>query len=358
MPQITSIIREDVESIVHDMNEILQAFSNTTIVITGAVGFLCSYFLDIIEYFNRSNPTLSCRVIAVDNFKTGLPERIAHLSANPNFYFLRHDISQPIEIDEPVDWIIHGASIASPTFYRRFPLETIEVNVNGTRYMLELAKQKSIRSMIYLSSSEVYGDPDPAFIPTPENYWGKVSCLGPRACYDESKRLGETLCTIYYRLYDIPVKIIRPFNVFGPGQRLDDLRIIPDFMSSAIKHEPIVLFSDGKATRAFCYVSDAIRGMLFILFSNANGEAFNVGNDREISINALVEKMVNITDSLCLPIEYRASQDINYLTDNPQRRCPDLTKLRLLTSWSPKISLEEGLARTLKSYRELEIEEA
>jgi len=189
-------------------------------------------------------------------------------------------------------------------------------------------------------------------IPTPEDYRGNVSCTGPRACYDESKRLAETLCTTYFRTHRTPVKIMRPFNVYGPGQRLDDQRIMPDLMAAALARRPSVLYSDGRATRSFCYVRDAIRAMLLVLVSDADGEAFNVGNDEETTMSALAELMATVAAPPRLAVEYRVSADKDYLSDNPQRRCPDLSKLRTRTGWRPEVRLADGLARTLASYRE------
>jgi dTDP-glucose 4,6-dehydratase/UDP-glucuronate decarboxylase len=291
-------------------------------------------------------------LISVDNLRSGIATRVAHLEDRPEFRFLHHDISEPLTLDEPVDWIIHGAGIASPTFYRKYPLETIDVNVTGTRRMLELARSPKVRSILCISTSEIYGDPEPAFIPTPENYRGSVSCTGPRACYDESKRLAESLCVIYHNLYATPVKVIRPFNVYGPGQRLDDRRVVPDMISAALERRPLVLYSDGRATRSFCYASDAIRAMLLILLSNADGEAFNVGNDeREISMADFAGELSRIAGPPSLEVVHHTSTDPQYLTDNPQRRCPDLTKLRGRLHWQPKVGLTEGLRRTLRSYQ-------
>ena len=219
--------------------------------------------------------------------------------------------------------------------------------------MLQLAREDGVRGFLILSSSEIYGDPDPRFIPTPEDYWGNVSCTGPRACYDESKRLGETLCTTYFRLYGTPVKMIRPFNVYGPGQRLDDKRIIPDLMTSAVYRRPIVLFSDGRATRSFCYIRDAIAAMWHVLLSPHAGEAFNVGNDtEEISMLDLAERLKQVAGPPWLEVRRQVSADPDYVTDNPPRRCPDLHKLRSFFSWEPRVSLTEGLSRTLRSYVE------
>jgi UDP-glucuronate decarboxylase len=329
----------------------LEPMAGTTLLVTGAAGFLCSFVLDAIVALNEhfQHP---CHVIALDNFRTALPERVEHLRANPNVTFVSHDVTVPYEPPVPVRWILHGASIASPTFYRRFPLETIDANVVGTRLMLELAGRQNVAGFLQLSSSEIYGDPEAAAVPTTEEYLGRVSCTGPRACYDESKRLGETLCLIYHRRDETPVKIVRPFNVYGPGQRLDDARIIPDLVSAALEERPIVLFSDGSATRAFCYLGDFMRGMLSVLVAGAPGEAYNVGNDQEMSIAAAAETMAQVAGSDRVRVEYRRSNDVDYLTDNPQRRCPSLAKVTAATGYRPEIGLHEGLARTLRSYQE------
>ena len=247
---------------------------------------------------------------------------------------------------------MHGATMASPTFYRRFPLETIDVNVTGTRWLLELARAEDVSGMIYMSSSEIYGDPEPSAIPTAEDYRGIVSCTGPRACYDESKRIGETLATIYHRRYGTRVTSIRPFNVFGPGQRLDDGRVVPDLLSAALDGRPLVLLSDGSPTRSFCYARDAAAGILCALVAGERGAAYNVGNDHEVSMAELAETVAAAAAPPAPEIQYRESPDPEYLTDNPNRRCPDLTRLRSVAGWSPEVDLATGLRRTLDSHRE------
>lgn len=332
------------------MGPTLAPLAGSTLLVTGAGGFLCSWLLDLAVAFNATAER-PCRVIAVDNFLSGMPERVAYHEGDPHIRFVRHDMRHPFDPGERVDYLVHGASVASPPFYRKFPLETIDVNVNGTRALLDLARQGA-RSMVFLSTSEIYGDPDPAHIPTAEEYRGFVSCTGPRACYDESKRLGETLCTTYHRLYGTPVKIVRPFNVYGPGQRLDDGRVVPDMLAAALAGRPMVLHSDGRATRAFCYAADGIRGLLHVLLSGSDGEAYNVGNPRtEVSMATLAETMADVAAPPRLPVEYRASADPDYLTDNPQRRCPDTRKLEALAGWVPSVGLAEGLERTLRSFR-------
>lgn len=336
-----------------ELEATLRPLAGTTLLVTGGGGFLCSYFLDVVAYLNDQAWHSPCRMLCVDNLRSGVGERVAHMVGRADFRFVQHDVSQPLPDVGRVDWVIHGASIASPTFYRRYPLETIDVNVGGTRQMLELARRQGARSLLYLSTSEVYGDPEPGWIPTPEHYRGAVSCTGPRACYDESKRLAETLCMTYHGLYGTPVKMVRPFNVYGPGQRLDDQRVIPDLMSSAVYRRPIVLHSDGRATRSFCYVGDAVRAMLRVLASDADGEVFNVGNDQEeVSIADLAGRVCDIAGPPWLEIAHRGSADPHYLIDNPQRRCPDLAKITARFPWRPRVGLAEGLARTLRSYRE------
>jgi len=350
----SSVVLEDARHIVRDLGQALTPLAGSTLLVTGASGFLCSYFLDVVVAANDAGLTPRCSVIGLDNFQSSLPERLDHLRGRDDVELVQHDMREPYRPRRAVEYIVHGASIASPTFYRRFPFETIDVNVNGTRHLLELARTGRARSLLAISTSEIYGDPDPAHIPTAEDYRGNVSCTGPRACYDESKRLGETLCWNYFTSYATPVKVVRPFNVYGPGQRLDDARIIPDLMSAALDRRPLVLYSDGRATRSLCYVRDAIAGMLHVLLSDANGEAFNVGNDaEELSMVEVAERIRDVAGPPPLAITFKASTDPNYLVDSPQRRRPSLQKLRALAPWKPSVGLTEGLERTLRSYREL-----
>ncbi len=344
-------LREDAERVVEALGARMSALEGACLLVTGAGGFLCSNLLDAVAAWNDRRCGAPCRVIAIDNFASGWPARVAHLAGRPEFRFLRQDVCQPLEIEGPVDFLVHGASIASPPAYRARPLETLDVNVTGTRRCLELAR-RGARSMLFLSTSEIYGDPTPDAIPTPESYRGNVSCTGPRACYDEGKRLGETLCSIYWREFGTPVVIARPFNVYGPGQRLDDGRILPDLMSAALARRPLVLRSDGSPTRAFCYASDAVRALLLLLLSDVAGEAVNVGNDQaECSMAELAELVREIAGPPPLEIRREASPDPDYLTDCPQRRCPDLTKLRSRFGYAPEVDLKAGLERLWHSLR-------
>ncbi|MEA4962020.1 NAD-dependent epimerase/dehydratase family protein [Lutispora sp.] len=346
---INKIILEDIIAISEDVKAVSKLLEGQKMLITGGGGFIGAYLLDFIDYCNKNVFDKPASVICIENYKTGSPVRIKHLEGNENFSFLAVDVSKPFEIAGNIDYVIHTASIASPTYYRKYPIETIETNVWGLKNLLDLSGTKKVKSILFFSSSEIYGDPSPDNIPTKETYNGNVSCIGPRACYDESKRLGETLCINYYKQYGLPVKIVRPFNIYGPGLRLGDKRVIPDFFNDAINQGRIEVLSDGTPTRSFCYISDAVSGFIKVLMSDHNGEAFNIGNDEdEISIYELAQKIAGIVGNIT--IYHIKSKEHDYLTDNPQRRCPDLSKSRSLIDYNPRISIDEGLSRLKRWY--------
>lgn len=348
---LNKIIEEDVRDIYLEIGGALKTIEGSSFLISGGGGFLGSYFMDLLKFCNDNIFLEPVTIICVDNFVTGVPERVKHLIDNDSFIMLNADISKPLEISHDVDYIIHAASIASPTFYRKHPIETLETNVLGLKYLIEMGMKKKMKSFLSLSSSEIYGDPDAVHIPTKEDYNGNVSCTGPRACYDESKRLGETMCINYYKEYGLPIKVARPFNVFGPGLKLNDRRVIPDFFNDAIKKHRIEVLSDGTPTRSFCYASDAIKGFMLALLSEFNGEAFNIGNDQtEISMEGTAELIAAIVGNT--EIEYKKSEEKDYLTDNPKRRCPDLNKARTLLKFYPKVEFKTGLERLYKWYRQ------
>lgn len=348
---INKIIEEDVRDIYLEIGGTLKAIEGSSFLISGGGGFLGSYLMDLLEFCNENIFLEPVTVICVDNFVTGVPERVKHLMDNDSFLILHGDVSKPLKFSYDIDYIIHAASIASPMFYRKYPIETIETNVLGLKNLVELGLKKNIKSFLSLSSSEIYGDPDDSHIPTKEEYNGNVSCTGPRACYDESKRLGETLCINYHKEYGVPIKVARPFNVYGPGLKLDDRRVIPDFFNDAICKHSIDVLSDGTPTRSFCYVSDAVKGFMLALLSEFNGEAFNIGNDQtEISMKGIAELIAGIVGNVT--IGYKKSKEKDYLIDNPQRRCPDLTKARTFLNYCPKVELKEGLERLYKWYRQ------
>ncbi|MFO0774928.1 MAG: NAD-dependent epimerase/dehydratase family protein [Nitrospiraceae bacterium] len=335
----------------------VEQLRGSRILLTGAAGFLGFNFLHFFSYLNSlpqgRTKAGAVRVVAADNFLRGQPRWIMELAKSDKHLDLRRcDIVWPWNArDTKFDYIIHGASIASPTFYRQYPLETLDANVTGLRNMLDLAMRAKAKSMLFFSSSEIYGDPVPTEIPTSESYRGNVGCVGPRACYDESKRLGETLCYIYAEKHKLPVKMVRPFNNYGPGLRLTDKRVLPDFFTDVLAGRDLRVLSDGTPTRTFCYASDAVTGYLLALLSNGSGEAYNIGADNlEISMRDLANLVAKVSGGT-LGVTCEVSKDRAYLTDNPQRRCPDLTKARTRLGYNPLVSLEDGLSRLHHWYR-------
>ncbi|MBI4451971.1 NAD-dependent epimerase/dehydratase family protein [Candidatus Woesearchaeota archaeon] len=339
------VVEEDIRSIGEDLKPIANKLSGKTLLITGGAGFLGNYFLLTIEHLNKNVLTEPCKVISVDNFITGMKYQIGE---SGNFKAIKHDIVKPLKIDEKIDYIIHAAGIGSPKFYRIYKIETIDVGVLGTRNVLEMAKEKKVKSFMFFSSSEVYGDPDPRFVPTPETYYGNVSCTGPRSNYDESKRLGETLCVAYNEMHNIPVKMVRPFNVYGPGMREDDYRVIPNFVANAFKGNPLPIYGEGHQTRTFCYITDAMIGFFKMLLSEHNKESFNVGTQEgETSMEELAGMIAEIFGN---KVQVRKAPGLNdaYGKSEPKRRCPDITKIRTLLDYHPKVDLRTGLKRFIK----------
>lgn len=337
------IVDEDVDSIIEDIKDFSSILQGKRFLLIGGSGFLGTYFYKTLIALNEILPK-PIKITIIDNMITG-KNKIKN--RNNNVKFLKADISQNLNIRGRIDYIIHAASIASPPIYRKFPLETIDVNYQGTRNVLELAKKGKTSSILYLSSSEIYGDPD--VIPTPESYKGYVSCTGPRACYDESKRLAETICVIYHKKFGIPIKIARPFNIFGPYLSLDDGRVLPDFIKNAITKSKIIIHSNGTSTRSFCYVTDAIKAFFRILLLAPPGSIFNVGNNEEISINQVAAE-IKKTIGKSVEVKYVASEDVDYVVDNPRRRCPDLTKITKNVGYVPTVRFTEGLRRLCNWY--------
>jgi dTDP-glucose 4,6-dehydratase/UDP-glucuronate decarboxylase len=343
-------IGRDARDIIENMGDLNARFAGKTVLLTGAAGFLGSQFCHYFCGLNDSGLlTESCHLLAYDNLVRGAPAWLTEISSRPDVTFHQADIVRQTEYPR-VDFIIHAASIASPTFYRMHPIETMDANVIGVRRLLEHATKFSVESMIFFSTSEIYGDPDAANIPTSEEYRGNVSCTGPRACYDESKRFGETLVVGFWEARGVPVKTVRPFNNYGPGLAIGDKRVLPDFFQNVLDGNDIVLLSDGTATRTFCYSADAITGYLLALVSEHHGEAFNIGTESpEISMLELARRVIEISGKP-LRVAYEASADPNYLKDNPQRRCPSIAKARAMLSYAPKVSLDEGLERMWAYY--------
>lgn len=353
---------EDWRRIAESLGDRAEAFRGKRVLVTGAAGFLGFGFLHFLSYLDRKfSGQGGVSVVAADNYIRGCPRWLVELvNVHPHVKLVKQDITKPWQhnAEGPFDFIIHAASIASPKVYRAYPLETVETNVSGLRHMLDLARSHGSESILYFSSSEIYGDPPAHEIPTGEGYRGNVACIGPRACYDESKRLGETLCYLYARQYEVPAKIVRPFNNYGPGLRLADGRVLPDFCRDVLADRDIVLRSDGSPTRTFCYVSDALTGYLLVLLSGYHAEPFNIGSEApEVSMRDLAQTLLKTAGSHRQVI-HKPSDEADYLTDNPNRRCPNLEKARTLLGYKPSVDLKFGLNRLLEWYRRfVELEE-
>jgi UDP-glucuronate decarboxylase len=336
------LLASDIEEICRRIAQPAGQLAGKTVLLTGARGFLGRYFSEIVLYLNEHVLEKPCKLVAIDNLITA-GEAGSQIPTLPNITFIQHDAILPLAWEEPVHYVIHAAGIASPFYYRAFPLETLEVAITGTRHMLELAKRQHAR-FVFFSSSEIYGDPDAAHVPTPESYRGKVSCQGPRACYDESKRVGETLCYIYHERYEVATNTIRPFNVYGPGMQEADYRVLPNFASRIKGGKPLNVYGSGNQTRTFCYITDAMVGFLLVLLKGIPGEAYNIGNPLpEISVLELVKTIERVLGRAVAHnvIEYPDS----YPADEPNRRCPDIRKARLQLGFGPEVTIENGLKR-------------
>jgi dTDP-glucose 4,6-dehydratase len=303
------------------------------IVITGAAGFIGSHLSEALLDRGHS-------VVGIDNLLTGDTANIAHL-ANRDFVFIKHDVTNYINVEGPVDAVLHWASPASPIDYLELPIPTLKVGALGTHKALGLAKAKNARFVI-ASTSEVYGDP--LEHPQKESYWGNVNPIGPRGVYDEAKRFAEAMTTAYHRYHGLDAKIVRIFNTYGPRMRLRDGRAVPAFMSQALTGEDVTIFGSGQQTRSFCYVSDLVDGIIRLMESDIN-DPVNIGNPTEMTIEAIARAIIRLTGSSS-KLVYRPLPE-----DDPKVRQPDITRARTLLGWEPKVSLEEGLTRTLEYFR-------
>lgn len=338
------VVRSDIAEIVETLREPARDLAGKTVLLTGGRGFLGRYFMEVFSLLNQTVLDEPCRLVVLDNLITSGREG-SEIPSTPHFQFIRHDVTEPLEWDGDVDYVIHAAGIASPYYYRAYPQETLEVATIGTRNMLELANRNQAR-FVFFSSSEIYGDPDAKHVPTPESYRGNVSCQGPRACYDESKRVGETLCYVFHEKHGTATNTIRPFNVFGPGMQETDYRVMPNFASRIKAGRPLNVYGAGTQTRTFCYITDAMAGFLLVVLRGVPGEAYNIGNPKpEISMLDLIDSIEKVLgrDVARNVIEYPDS----YPADEPMRRCPDIRKARLQIGYEPVVDLEEGLRRFL-----------
>ena len=342
MKEESFLLKSDVSEIASGLGDVAKSFSGKTVLLSGGRGFLGRYFTAVFEHLNAHTLSKPAKLIVADNLITA-GKAGAAFKGSRHVTFIRHDVTKPLPLKKRVDYILHAAGIASPYYYRAFPLETLDVAIWGTRRMLELAQKDQAR-LLFFSSSEIYGDPDPKHVPTSESYRGNIACLGPRACYDESKRVGETLCYIYHNKFGTNASMVRPFNVYGPGMQERDYRVLPNFASRIKADQPLHLYGSGRQTRTFCYVTDAINGFLRALVKGGPGEAYNIGNPNpEVSMMDLVKRSET---ALGRPIKHQVVEyPDSYPADEPMRRCPDITKARLQLGYEPAVALEEGLRR-------------
>ncbi|PYQ87051.1 MAG: NAD-dependent dehydratase [Acidobacteria bacterium] len=303
------------------------------VVITGAAGFIGSHLAEALLDRGYS-------VIGIDNLLTGDTANISHLQ-NRDFLFIKHDVTNYIYIDGPVDFVLHWASPASPIDYLELPIPTLKVGALGTHKALGLAKAKGAR-FVLASTSEVYGDP--LEHPQKETYWGNVNPVGPRGVYDEAKRFAEAMTMAYHRYHGVDTKIVRIFNTYGPRMRVNDGRAVPAFMSQALRNEDVTVFGDGTQTRSFTYIADLVDGIVRLMLSNEN-DPVNIGNPREMTIKEIAETIIRMTRSKSR-IVYKPLP-----TDDPKQRKPDITRARTLLNWQPRVELEEGLVKTIEYFR-------
>jgi len=303
-------------------------------VITGGAGFLGSHLCD---YMIAQDWDVLC----IDNCVTGTPANVRHLEGNPHFRLLQRDVSNYIAVDGTVDYVLNFASPASPVDYLKLPIQTLKVGALGTHNTLGLALAKKAKYFLS-STSECYGDP--AVSPQPESYWGNVNPIGPRGVYDEAKRFAEAMVMAYHRAHGVDTHIVRIFNTYGPRMRLNDGRALPNFVYQALSGQPITVYGEGKQTRSFCYVSDLIEGIYRLMMSDEH-EPTNIGNPHEITILEFAQRIRDLTDAK-VPIIFKPLPQ-----DDPKQRCPDITKARRILGWEPKVSLAEGLEKTLAYFR-------
>ncbi len=312
-------------------------FEDKKILVTGGAGFLGSW---ISQTLVEQGALVTC----IDNLSSGQGSNIAELKERENFTFIQHDISKPIYLEADYELVMHLASRASPFEFDKFPIQILKANTLGIWVALGIAKKHRAR-FLYTSTSEIYGDPDPKYIPTPESYNGNVNPVGPRSCYDESKRAGEAFVKAYELQHGLDTRIVRIFNTFGPKMRAGDVygRVVPRFIEQALSGKPITVFGDGTQTRSFTYVKDQVEGILKLAWvEEARGEVVNIGSNVETEIIELAEIIIRLTNSDSEIVFHPLPKD------DPRRRCPDITKAKTLLNWRPKVSLEEGLKKTIE----------
>jgi dTDP-glucose 4,6-dehydratase len=308
---------------------------------SGAAGFIGSHLCDRLLAEGH-------HVVGLDNLMTGATRNIEHLKGNARFEFREWDVCRHVEVDGPIDGVLHLASLASPVDYLAHPIETLDVGSAGTRNLLEVARRHEA-SFLLTSTSECYGDP--LVHPQVETYWGNVNPVGPRSCYDESKRYAEALTMAYHRVHKLRTNIARIFNTYGPRMQLDDGRVVPAFIDQALRGKPLTVFGDGSQTRSFCFVRDLVDGLYRLTFSDERLPV-NHGNPQEMTILEFAERIQRLTKTSA-PLEYKPLPQ-----DDPKRRQPDISKAKRVLGWEPKVSLEDGLRETIEYFQKLPAEVA
>jgi UDP-glucuronate decarboxylase len=336
---MNEIVKQGVEQIKRNLD--LRFAEGKTVLVSGGAGFLGSWICDVLVE-SKAN------VICIDNLVSGRKENISHLIGNENFEFVQHDVTKPLFFNEHVeiDIVLHLASRASPFEFKEYPIQILKANTLGIWVALGIAKKHEAR-FLYASTSEIYGNPP--VVPTPETYNGNVNPIGPRSCYDEAKRCGESYVIAYRMQHNLDTRIARIFNTYGPRMRADDIygRVVPRFIEQALKGEPITVFGDGTQTRSFCYVTDQIEGLLRLAsLEEAEGEVVNIGNEEEVRIIELAETIKKLANSESGIVFSELPRD------DPRKRKPDISKAKRIIGWKPKVGLEEGLKMTIEWFKE------
>ncbi|MGI6175113.1 MAG: NAD-dependent epimerase/dehydratase family protein [Christensenellales bacterium] len=351
---MTRILQQDVYAIYAGLTQKeKEKLRGCSVLITGFAGSLGYMLVQFLKAYGKELGVK--KVYLIDNYVFGRPAWIEGLKGG-FFHITQGDVvSLDYAFAKDANLIFHMASLASPVYYRLHPIQTMDADVIGLRRLLDFYQDKEIYKLLFYSTSEIYGDPAPGAVPTPESYWGNVNTVGPRACYDESKRFGETLCYNFHHQHNIPVTVIRPFNSFGPGLRSNDKRVVADFAMNVLQNEDIVIYSDGQATRTFCYATDStIASLKCALY--AGQDVFNIGNDGPemtvLELARLYQRIGAAHFGYSGDIVFKTHEDPHYTTDNPRRRCPDLAKVRATLGFEPKVDVEQGVFRYLSHLRE------
>jgi UDP-glucuronate decarboxylase len=342
------IIEQDIDFILNS-NVDWSKFSNKTILISGANGFIASYMVETLLSLNKKLLQLTKVIALVRNYDKANERFKSYLNV-PEFRIIVQDVSEKINIDEKIDYIIHAAGQASPKYYFTDPVGTLKANIWGTENLLSIAKKYNAESFLFFSSSEIYGEVPNELNPINEDYFGYLNPIAVRSCYAESKRMGENICISWAHQYKMNVKIVRPFHTYGPMMELNDGRVFADFTSDLVHKRNIVMKSDGSSIRAYCYLADAIVAYFLVLLYGANSQAYNVGNpEQECSVLDLANRLVNIFPEKKLTVVIQNQDNLNYLTSKVNRVTPDITKIKAL-GWAPKFTIEKGFERTVSSY--------